>query len=322
MISLVTALAPLVCGLLLAVTGAGKLFGRQVAQLAANTVLVRIFNDGRRATLALRLVGAAEIAIAVGLLAVPGSVVSGAAATALGVGFTGYLGYAKVTAPESSCGCSARSEGPIGWRAFTRAGLVVAFGLLTLAASAPWWSQLTEHPVASVVLVLVAAAVLLVLSDAEDNWLLPVRRLRLKLFGHPLGGDGEQVPLAASVELLERSFAWQAASGIVRSSLIDHWDEDGWRILRFTGVHEGEPGGGSGDEKAAGSAARPVNVLFALDITATLDNAPRPAVRVTVIDDRTDEVVPVSLHTGMAERTLLPLVDQAEPALTAQPTAS
>jgi len=324
MISLVTALAPLVCGLLLAVTGAGKLFGRQVAQLAANTVLVRIFNDGRRATLALRLVGAAEVAVAIGLLTAPEATVSGATAAVLGVGFIAYLGYAKATAPESSCGCSARNEGPIGWHAFTRAGLVVALGLLALAADAAWWSQIAAHPVASVVFVLVAAAVLLLLSDAEDTWLLPVRRLRLKVFGHPLTGSGAQVPLAASVELLERSFAWHAASPVVRSALLDHWDEDGWRILRFTGVYEGRSGtgadGSSGDEKATGTSARPVNVLFALDPTATLDNTPQPAVRVTVIDDRTDEVLPVLLPTGgPASRTVLPL---AEPALAARPTAT
>ncbi len=318
MMSLVSALAPLVCGLLLAVTGAGKLFGRQVAQLAANTVLVRIFNNGRRATLALRSVGAAELAVAAALLAVPQAAVSGAAAVVLGAGFTGYLGYAKATAPESSCGCSARSEGPIGWRAFTRAGFVVVFGLLALAADTAWWSRLAAHPVSSVAFVLVAAFVLLVLSDAEDQWLLPVRRLRLRVFGHPLAGAGAEVPLAASVELLERSLAWHAASPIVRSALLDYWDEDGWRILRFTGVYEDEQLGRandgdrakSGDEQAAG-AARPVNVLFALDLTATVDNAPNPAVRVTVIDDRTDEVVAVPLHDTIAARKMLPLVQPA-----------
>lgn len=316
MITLVTSLAPLVLAGLLAVTGGGKLFGRRTAQLAANTVLLRVLGTAGRATLVLRATGAVELVVAAALLAAPAAAVSGTAATALGVGFLGYLGYAKATAPESSCGCSAKSEGPIGWRAFTRAALVVAGGLAALAAATPWWSKLGGHPVASVAFVVVATAVLLVLSDEVDRlWLLPLRRMRLKVFGHPLAGSGAEAPVAASVELLERSLAWQATLPVVRSALVDHWTEDGWRILRYTGVYEG---GQQADGKGGDEAARPVSVLFALDLSATVDTTARPAVRVTVIDDRTDEVVPVVLDTG-AHRTLLPL---AEPALAAQPSAT
>ncbi|GHH84746.1 hypothetical protein GCM10018793_50100 [Streptomyces sulfonofaciens] len=299
MISLLSTLAPLLCGGLLAATGAGKLFGRQVARQAAGTVLVRLLGDGRRAARALRCVGAAELAVAAGLLAAPRAVASCGAAAVLGAGFLGYLGYAKATAPRSSCGCTAGEEGPIGWRSFTRAALVVAAGLAAPAADGTWWSAPAGRPVASAVLVLLAAAVLVVLFGGVDRlWLLPLRRARLRVFGHPLGGPAAGAPVAASVELLERSLAWQAASAVVRSGLLDHWDEDGWRILRYAGVHEG------------GQGARPVNVLFALDLAATVDNTPRPAVRVTVVDDATDEVVQVPLPTA-APRTLLPLAEPA-----------
>lgn len=297
MVSLVTNLAPLVLGVLLALTGASKAFGRQVARQAAGTALVRILNDGRRATLVLRSTGIAELLVAAGLLAAPATVVPGVAATALGAGFVGYLGYARVTAPESSCGCTARNNGPITWRAFVRAGLVVAGGAVAIGARTAWWTHTGRHPLASVAFVAVVAAVLVaVSSDMDHLWLLPMRRARLKVLGHPLIGFGDHVPVAASVELLERSLAWVAASPVVRSSLIDHWEADGWRFLQFAGVHEVE------------GAARPVTVLFAVDPLATKDSSPNPAVRVTLIDDLTEEPVEVDLLSAFPQRTTLPLV--------------
>jgi hypothetical protein len=298
MTTLVTALLPLVCGALFAVTGAGKLFGRGTARLAANTVLVRVLGDARRATLALRTVGAAELAVAAGLLAAPTAAVPGVATAALGAGFTGYLAYAKATAPQSSCGCSARAEGPIGPRAFVRAALLVPAGLAAAAADRAWWTQAADRPAASAVCAAAAAVVVFVLTaDLDRRWLLPLRRLRIRLFGNPLPAVTDtQVPVAASVELLEHSLAWQAASPIVRSALLDHWDDEGWRVLRFSGVYE-EPD----------RAARPVNVLFALDLTATIDTSAAPAVRVSVIDDTTDETVPVDLLARAAARSVLPM---------------
>ncbi|MFJ3638384.1 MauE/DoxX family redox-associated membrane protein [Streptomyces sp. NPDC090108] len=297
MVSLAVNLAPLPLGVLLALTGAGKAFGRQAARQAAGTVLVRVLNDGRRATAALRATGAAELVVAAGLLAAPGTTVPGLAAAALGLAFLGYLGYARVTAPESSCGCTARDEGPVTWRAFVRAGLVVAGGAAAAGARTSWWQQAAGRPVASAVcLAVVAAALAAVSKDLDELWLVPLRRTRLRVLGHPLGGDRDvEVPVAASVELLERSLAWVAAAPVVRSGLIDHWDADGWRFLRYAGVHG--PGG----------AARPVTVLFAVDARATRDTTASPAVRVTLIDDRTDEPVPVDLLDGLPGRPSLPL---------------
>ncbi|MFF8991999.1 MauE/DoxX family redox-associated membrane protein [Streptomyces sp. NPDC014983] len=285
MASLTTDLAPLLLGVLLAATGAGKAFGRRVAGQAAGTVLVRVLNDGRRATWVLRSTGAVELVVAAGLLAAPTGTVPGIAAAVLGVGFLGYLGYARATAPESSCGCTARGNGPITWRAFVRAGLVVLGGAAAAGARTAWWTQGARHPLASLAFLVVATAVLAaVSSDLDHLWLVPLRRTRLRIFGHPLvPGRDEEVPVAASVELLERSLAWVAAAPVVRSGLIDHWEADGWRFLQFAGVHD--PDG----------AARPVTVLFAVDPRATKDTTDRPAVRVTLIDDRTDEPVPVDL---------------------------
>ncbi|MEU6573894.1 MauE/DoxX family redox-associated membrane protein [Streptomyces sp. NPDC046805] len=297
MVSLATNLATLLLGVLLAGTGAGKAFGRHVARQAAGTVLVRVLNDGRRATLVLRATGAVELVIAAGLLAAPATRVPGIAATALGIGFLGYLGYARATAPESSCGCTARNNGPVTWRAFVRAGLVVAGGAAAVGARTAWWTQAARHPVASAVFLAVSLAVLVaVSSDLDDLWLVPLRRTRLTVFGHPLvGGHDEEVPVAASVELLERSLAWVAASPVVRSGLIDHWEADGWRFLQYAGVHD--PDG----------RARPVTVLFAVDPHATRDTTTSPAVRVTLIDDLTDEPVDVDLLDGFPPRASLPM---------------
>ena len=259
-------------------------------------MLVRVLGNGHRAAYALRSVGAAEVAVAAGLLAVPTTVVPGVAAAVLGAGFTGYLGYAKATAPESSCGCSARDEGPIGARSFVRAGLVLVGGVAAATAGDSWWSQISRRPGWSALVVVAAAAVLLALSTDLDRVWLPLRRLRLRIFGTPLPtGTRGLIPVEASVELLESSLAWQASAPIVRSALLDSWDDDGWRVLRFAGVYEDD------------HEARPVNVLFALDRFATVDSAGVPAVRVSVIDDRTQEAVPVSLLEGSGLREPLPM---------------
>ncbi|WP_055590619.1 MauE/DoxX family redox-associated membrane protein [Peterkaempfera griseoplana] len=287
MLTLLSASAVPVLGALLAVGGAAKLFGRDTARQAAGTALVRIVGAGR-AGLALRAVGAAELLVGAGLTASPASAAPGMAAAALGAGFLGYLGWARVAAPESSCGCSARERGPVTWRSFARAALVLAGGAGAAARGGTWWDEVAAHPAAAAATAAATALALAALStDLDHLWLLPLRRARLRLLGHPLAPTGTgrtagRVPVAASVELLERSLAWQSMSSVVRSALLEHWDEGGWRILRFAGLHQDAEG------------TRPVSVLFALDAAASADTAPLPSVRVTVLDDCTDEQLPVT----------------------------
>lgn len=271
------ALAPLLLGALLVGSGAAKLFGpnRNLRRQATDSALVVILGDVRRAIAALRTAGAAEVAVGVLLLAMPTWWFSAAATAALGLGFVGYLGYARVRAPGSSCGCTASESGPIGWRSFARAGLVGLGGLVAFLGTEPWWSPLAGAPV------VLPAALLAALSiGLYPLWWLPFRRLRLRLLGHPLAstavGHGD-VPVAATVDLLERSLAWQTAGSIVRSGLVEHWDIDGWRVLRYTGVYE----------------SRPVSVLFAIDAMATVPTTPAPAIRVSVVDNETTEPLPL-----------------------------
>lgn len=285
-------LAPLVLAALLGHTGAAKLFGRGtarpaagVARPAAGTALARLLRGEDRALLALRGLGTAELLLAAVLVALPSATAPGAAAAVLGAGFLGYLGYARTAAPGTTCGCTADDDGPVGPRAFARAATVLAGGVAAALAQQPWWATVARRPAASLCVVAVAAVGVAALSTGRRRWLIPLRRLRLRLAGHPLGRTrtraraGAPVPVAATVELLERSLAWQAASPVVRSALLDHWDDGGWRILQYAGVYRGSEG------------ARPVLVLFAVDAAASLDAVREPAVRVSVIDADSGEAV-------------------------------
>ncbi|MFF1421511.1 MauE/DoxX family redox-associated membrane protein [Streptomyces sp. NPDC058280] len=298
MLFLTTSLAPLVLAGLLGWPGAVKLFSRGTVLQAPKTALARMLSSSERAALVLRGVGAGELLIAAGLLAVPTNPVPGAAAAVLGVGFLGYLGYGRALAPESSCGCSANEDTPITWRAFARAAMVLVSGVTAAAANGTWWSTVSERPAGSLGFLATAAVVLIALSaDLDRWWLLPLRRARLRVFGHPLFGTAteDRVPVAASVELLENSLAWQAASPVVRSALLDHWEEGGWRFLLFSGVYGTQEG------------ARPVSVVFALDATSSRDTPGDPLVRVSFLDADSGEPVGAELLKAVPSRKLLPL---------------
>ncbi|MEU6818485.1 MauE/DoxX family redox-associated membrane protein [Streptomyces sp. NPDC046860] len=300
MLSLTTGLLPLLLAGLLGLTGAAKAFGANVVRTAPKTALARLLSSSERAALVLRVTGWAELLLAGALFAVPGSALPGAATAVLGAGFLGYLGYGRARAPQASCGCSASEDAPVTWRAFARAALVLAGGLTAAVARRAWWDALVDRPFASAGLLATGALVLFALSaDLDRWWLLPLRRTRLRVFGHPLtGGDAAgEVPVAASVELLENSLAWQTAAPVVRSALLDHWESDGWRILHYSGVH-GE-----------GEAARPVAVLFALDAAAGRDTPGDPVIRVGYVDADTGAPVAVEELRAAPSRRSLRLVD-------------
>lgn len=272
---------------LLGRTGAAKLRPRRAARPAPPpAALVRLVRGAGRAALALRLLGALELLLAGALLAPPATVVPGVAAAVLGAGFSGYLAYARRAAPGSSCGCTGSGAAPVTWRAFARAAALAAGGGAAAVAAAtaaePWWAAVARRPVASLGLAGVGALALAALSSGAGVG----RRWRPRPRGLPLvrPADGGAVPVAATVELLERSLAWRTAAPVVRSALLDHWDDGGWRVLQFAGVY-GE-----------GAGARPVFVMFALDATASLDTAAEPAVRVGAVDADTGIPVPLPPH--------------------------
>ncbi|WP_226961529.1 MULTISPECIES: MauE/DoxX family redox-associated membrane protein [Streptomyces] len=276
--SLLASLLPPLVGVLLLVSGAPKVARRSLRAQAARSALPRLLKDPDRAVWVLRGTGVAELAVGVGLLtAVPAAAVGGAL---LGAAFLGYLVAGRAVAPESSCGCTASDSAPIGWHAFARAGAVAAGAGVGALAGDPWWTALAERPgVSSAVLLAGGAALAWLAAAPEHQWRVPLRRLRIRLFGHPLDTGAAGTPVAASVELLERSLAWETVAPIIRSGLLEHWEEDGWRILHYAGAQR------------VGDAERPVSVLFALDARATRDGLTERVIRVGVVDRETEEVL-------------------------------
>lgn len=280
LLRLVPELTPLVLAGLLGWTGWAKLFGRHTARQAADSALGRLMPPPR-ATLALRAAGAVELTAAAALLAVPLSPVTAAGTAALGACFVAYLAYAKAHDPHASCGCASSRATPVTWRSFTRAGLVAAGGACCAAAAHPWWSAAVRRPAAAAVTGLVLVAVIAATSsELDDYWLFPLRRARARLLPGRLAGAAGQVPVAATVELLEGSLAWQVMAPTIRSGLADHWESAGWRILRYSGVHASPDG------------PRPVSVLFAVDANATASSA-EPVIRVSVVDEERQETITV-----------------------------
>ncbi|GAB2904285.1 MauE/DoxX family redox-associated membrane protein [Streptomyces mayteni] len=286
-IDLVAALCPPLVAWPLAATAAAKLLaGRRRPGRAAGTALPLLVGGPRRAAGVLRATGAVEVALGCWLLAGPGRAAAGAATALLGVAFLGYLTVARSVAPGSPCGCAARDRAPISWRAFVRAGAVALGGAGTVSATTPWWTAAAHHPVAAATMLALGAAPLCRRPAGRA-----LGRLRRRLFGSPLAAParaGGPVPLAASVELLEGSRAWATAAPLIRSGLLDHWEEDGWRILHYAGARPDPDRGGE----------RPVSVVFALDAAADLDRPLGQAIRVGVVDQETDRVLTGELLPG------------------------
>jgi hypothetical protein len=231
----VAAAQPLLIGLLLLWSSYGKVVRRDAAQ-AKRTALPRLVGE-KRAAPAYRGVGVTEAVIALALLLPPALTVEAIAAVALAVGFTGYVIYAKIVVPEASCGCVGASAKPVGNRAIGRAVLLLATATTAVSASSGWWSA------AAGALILIPEAVLFVMLSAELDryWLLPLRRLRLRIT-HPLSNTAtDAVPLAATQRRLLLSPAYRSVNGLLRSDIHDYWDDESWRFVSYTARYDGRP---------------------------------------------------------------------------------
>ncbi|WP_062214243.1 MauE/DoxX family redox-associated membrane protein [Streptomyces sp. NBRC 109706] len=280
MTSIIASLLPPLVGCLLLLSGADKVARRSLRAQAARSALPRLLRDPGRAVRLLRATGVAELAVGVGLLVAPLASAPILGGALLGAGFLAYLVAAKLVAPDASCGCTASDTAPVGWYSFARAGAVALGAAVGTFADDAWWTVVGDRPLGSAATLLVGAAGLgWLMAAPEHRWLTPLRRLRLRLFGHPLTTGGAGTPVAASVELLERSLAWETVSPIIRSGLLEHWDEDGWRILHYAGAHR------------VGEQERPVSVLFALDVRSTGDGRSERVIRVGVVDRETEAVL-------------------------------
>lgn len=237
MIAWLASVQQVVVGGVLLWASAFKLLWRNAPAAARKSALSRLVGK-ERVVGAYRAVGVAEAAIGLLLLTPPVFVVESYAAAALSVGMLGYLGYAKVKAPESSCGCLGEKHTPIRGRGFARAGLLVALSLFA-ALSTEWWP--VEYPFATVGVAVVEFAAIVALSPELDHrWLLPLRRWRIRM-SHPLANRAVEIPLESTVQQLWKSPAHDSVSHQLTSDLMDHWDEGDWRLLVYMARTEAGP---------------------------------------------------------------------------------
>jgi hypothetical protein len=225
---------PLFIGGTLLWSGGLKCFARSARRSAERSALASLVGDGRVLS-AYRLTGALELALAALLLLPPAHPAETAAAALLGAGFLAYLTYARVVAPDSSCGCLGKRRTPVTWRGFARAWLILVAALLGTQADA-WWGA--ARPLAAVLLVAEAAVLVALSPEADGLWLLPLRRLRIRV-RHPLADRSFEMPLESSLQQLLVSPAYRRVSALLRSGLRETWDEGDVRVLCYTAEYDG-----------------------------------------------------------------------------------
>lgn len=232
-------LAPLVGGVLVW-AAALKLFGRNARIAAQRSGLSRLVGKDR-VLAAYRTVGGVELILGGLLLLPPAYPAEALAAAVLSAGMLGYLTYIRIAAPQSSCGCLGEKHAPVRWRAFARAGVLLVASVGS-AFSIRWWGvALLESPLETVAVLAGGAVLVMALSAELDRaWLLPLRRWRLRI-SHPLAGRPFEVPLEATVQQLHKSDAYRSVIGLLRSDLLDSWDEGEWRIITYSARRESGP---------------------------------------------------------------------------------
>jgi Methylamine utilisation protein MauE len=228
-------------GAVLVWAAALKLLGRNARIAAQRSGLSRLAGKDQ-AFAAYRTVGGVELVFGALLLLPPAYPAEAVAAAGLSAGMLGYLTYLRVAAPQSSCGCLGEKHAPVRWRAFARAGVLLAAST-GAAFSVRWWGEamLLDSPLKTVAVLAGGGMLVVVLSAELDRvWLLPLRRWRLRI-SHPLAGRAFEVPLEATVQQLHKSDAYRSVVGLLRSDLLDSWDEGEWRILTYSARRESGP---------------------------------------------------------------------------------
>ncbi|MPZ81478.1 MAG: hypothetical protein GEV28_14175 [Actinophytocola sp.] len=196
-------------------------------EAARRSALKRLVGE-RHVVTAYRAVAGVELLLGALLVLPPVFAVEAYLAAALGVGMLGYLTYARVKAPDSSCGCLGDKHTPVRARGFLRVGLMVALGVCA-SFGTDWW--LSAGPLVAVAVL--EGAVLIALSPELDHlWLLPLRRWRVRL-SHPLAGHEYTIPLESTIQQLRKSGAFRSVADSLTSDLLDTWDEGDWRILTY-----------------------------------------------------------------------------------------
>ncbi len=273
MFARIAEIQPLFLGLTLLWAGGYKLTGGAVGAASARSALATLLGRGRARNAYLAL-GGAELALATALLLPPVLIWEAWLSALLGLGFVGFLGYARVKAPQSSCGCMSSDSGPVTWRGIARGGLVLVAALIAGFASGHWIGAFGSDPVGSAAVLAVEAALLLALSPDLD---LKRRRLTGKLraliWPHPLAQSAAEAPLAIAVAQLHQSEIFQANEWLLRSDIQDAWKADDWFILSYAG------------RLGHGLDSEPVSVVFAVPSHHAPDT-----VRMSIVDQHGADV--------------------------------
>src|SRR6266545_3488032 len=192
MIGWVASLQPLVIAGLLGWVGAVKLRGLRTEQQVKRNALSRIVGEAHASTV-WRLVGGLELVVGAALLLPPVHPAKTGAAAVLCAGFLGYLGYATA-----------------------------------------WWpSSVATDPLPAVAVLLAELALCGAFSvELDDYWLVPLRKLRVRLT-HPLANTVATVPLEATVEQLHLSEAYRQFGAMITSDVLDSWEDGDWRLLQY-----------------------------------------------------------------------------------------
>jgi hypothetical protein len=288
-IQLIEAVQPPLLGGVLFWAAGVKLFGRHGAEGARRTALAPLLGPAR-ALPAYRLLGGVELIIGTLLVLTPAPTVAAVAATGLAACFLGYLVYARRVAPESSCGClSSRGTDPVSWRSFARGGLLVLAGLLATQATGYWRELVVTRPLAPAALLAEAVAVVMLSPELDRSWLVPLRHFRERLPRPIFGRSG--VVLLRSVQQLQESRAYRSVAGLLHSDVLEHWDEEEWRIVCYNARYQG----------------RPATAAFAVPLLRYDPDA----VRVALVDEFTG--VTVLRATGIPEDSAGLRQDAADP---------
>ena len=258
----IAAVQPLFLSLVLAWAGGYKLTARAARGLPRSTMARLVGAD--RARPAYRAVGTAELVVAALLVLPPAAAVEGWLAVGLTAGFVAYLGYGRIAAPDTTCGCLSAQAGPVTWAGIARAGLLLAAALAAVAADTFWFAAVAARPAVAATVLGVELGLFLGLSPELR---LPARRTvgraRAWLLPHPLATPATAAP-AAAVPALYRSPAYCANSGLLRSDVQDAWHAGDWTLVSYAGQVDD----------------RPVTVVFAIP----RDGAP-DQVRMSIVDD-------------------------------------
>ena len=245
---ILAALAPLPVGVVLLWASRFKLLAKSAPETARRSALRALVGEDHVVGV-YRAVGVGEFLLGALLVAPPVWAAEAVAATTLSAGLLGYLVHTRISAPESSCGCLGEKVTPVRARAFGRAGLMLVTSAVAVAAPGYWAGAFADRPVVAGAALVGWFAVAVGLSAELDGlWLTPLRRLRVRL-RHPLRGVVDGTPLVSTLDRVYRSEAYRSVVAVLRSDVLESWDEGEWRIVTFAAR--------SGDERATAVFAVP-----------------------------------------------------------------